>query len=301
MRQVLSLVLSVAVAVASMLSTSVRAQTPQATPRPLGTIVTMPVDQLPGPHTEVWFLRFTLQPGAALPGNEQAGPTLFVPESGEFTVTSDQSLTAASRSGTVAPLAAGVTAVSADGELVALLAPDRARLSVRNEGAEPASVLVLLLMSGEREVEVMQTQEAAAVSPAPETGPADSVTSVGLAIGRAEFGAGPGTITIERISIDAGAASTTVVGAAVEAGTIESGTVDYNVNNGTGFIWPGMAGGTNRGPDPVELRSGVSGQMSVDDGYFFGTGTAASITATGGPAVILRAIVTEQTVATPVP
>jgi len=301
MRQAFSFVLSFAIAITILLPTQVRGQTPESSPGLLGTIVTIPLDALPGPNTEVWFLRFNVASGAALPESEQAGPSVFVLESGELAITSDLGVTTYSRAGEASSVNAGTTQLSAGADTFALLAPDHARLTIRNEGAASASVLVLLLMSAEREVEVMQTEEAAAVTRNPETGASNDVTTQGLAMGRAEFGTGPGTITLERIAIDPGAASTIAASATVQAGTIESGEVDYSVTAGSGYIWPGIASGTEQVLNPVELKAAMSGRMTADDGYFFGVETAASITATGGTAVILRAIVTEQVVATPNP
>jgi hypothetical protein len=253
----------------------------------------MPVDELPGPLTEVWFMRFRFAPGAVLPEQEQAGPVLFFVESGELTMSSDAEVVGYSTQGAVEPLAAGTTTVSAASGRTALLVPDRAHLRVTNGGSEPALALVLLLMSGLREEEVRRTPVPVTETPEAEVG----VTSIGLAIGRAEFGTGPGMIAIERIQLDPGATSA-VNPATVEAGSVEHGKLDYAVTAGSGFVWPGIARGSDQLLDPTELKDGSSGMLSPTDGYFFGLGATATITASE-PTVILRAIVTEQTTGTP--
>jgi hypothetical protein len=271
----------------------VRAQTPSASPGPIGPIVTMPVDQLPGPLTEVWFMRFRFAPGAVLPEQEQAGPVLFFVESGELTMSSDAGVTGYSTQGNVEPLAAGTITVSAASDRTALLVPDRAHLRVTNEGSESASALVLLLMSGLREEEVMRTPVPVTETPEAEVG----ITSVGLALGRAEFGTGPGMIMIERVALKVGDTSPSNP-SSIEAGAVESGKLDYSVSTGSGYVWQGIAQGGDRRINPVELTDGSTGTVSARDGYFFGLGTSAAITATAD-AVILRAVVTEQAAGTP--
>ena len=271
----------------------VSAQTPGATPDQLGTIVAMPVDPLPGPLTEVWFMRFRFAPGAVMPEQEQAGPILFVTEAGELTLTSDASMMGYSAQGAVEPIAAGTTTLSATSGRVALLVPDRAHLRVTNEGAGPASALILLLMSGAREEEVMRTPVPVTETPEAEVG----VTSIGLALGRGEFGTGPGVITIERIRLEAGASSSANP-AGIEGGSVERGKLDYAVTTGTGYVWPGIARGSDQRLDPTELKDGSNGTLSPTDGYFFGLGTSATITA-AEPTIILRAVVTEHATGTP--
>jgi hypothetical protein len=151
-------------------------------------------------------------------------------------------------------------------------------------------------MLSEREEEVMQTEEAAAgsgESPEVERG----VTTTALALGRGEFGVGPGTIVLERVSLSAGTTSA-APGRAIEAGSLEAGQADYSVSAGTGYVWPGLSTGRNQNVQPVELGTGSSGSLASGDGYFFGLGATATITATSD-AVILRAIVSDNDETTP--
>jgi len=293
MKTLHSILLSLVLGFTFVISATAGAQTPAASSAPTGTLATMPVDHLPGPYTEVWFLRFTLAPGGLLPESEQAGPILYVIETGALIVSSDVSVTATSTDNATQSLPPGDTTLSVADGPVALLAPDRAHVSMRNDGPEPASALVLMLASGMREEEITQTEEAAGQPSEVERG----VTTVGLAIGRAEFGTGPGSITIDRLTLRAGDTST-ASDSTVEAGSIESGDVDYAVTAGSGYIWPKIAAGSNQQIEPVELAAGASGTLMNADGYFFGLGTMATITAKSDT-VILRALVTEQVGATP--
>ena len=238
-------------------------------------------------------MRFRFAPGAVLPEQEQAGPILLFMEIGELKMSSDAGVTGYSAQGGVEQLAAGTIVLSATAGHSALLVPDRAHFRVTNESPGSASALVLLLMSGEREEEVMRTPVPVTETPEAEVG----VTSAGLAIGRGKFATGPGSITIERIQLELGATSTTNP-AAVEAGSVELGTLGYAMSTGSGFVWPGIAVSGGRQIDPTQLTDGSSGTLSPGDGYCFGVGSAATVTAQA-KAVILRAVVTEQASSTP--
>ena len=69
-------------------ATSALAQaTPETTPAgDYDVLAEMRVDTLPTPHAEVWFIRFSLEPGGSLPLGKQLGPTILYVESGDLTV-----------------------------------------------------------------------------------------------------------------------------------------------------------------------------------------------------------------------
>lgn len=123
----------------------------QATPQPIAVApgitaafaVSVPVDALPKDAGLVIFARYTLAPGANVPPS--AGPSigLFYVESGQLTLTGTGAATIY-RGGTANPKAEptkpGVEEVLATGDM--LYEPACAANGIRNDGTEPASVLV---------------------------------------------------------------------------------------------------------------------------------------------------------------
>ena len=158
-----SLLVAVLLALMPLLVTS--AQELPATPVPgsvpTGVLAEFPIDALPTPHAEVWFLRMGLEPGGSLPAEKQTGPVVVYVESGVLTLLSDRPLTA-STAGEVAtpsaveasPVANGFETALQPGESV--LIDDGTTLTATNQGDAPTTFLIVLMYAAELEGESVE-------------------------------------------------------------------------------------------------------------------------------------------------
>lgn len=275
---------AILVAVVSVLAPSrSTAQTPVWV-GPMGVIARVPVDTLPGAATEVWFLRVTLQPGASFPVERQTGWSLVAVEQGALMITSDQPLTV-ERAGSPVPPALRVMVDAG----AATLLPLHARFDVRNPGPEPASGLLLLVLSGAEEVITQQTAEAGTAAAAePPTGiDARLIAAAGVGLG-----AGPGELTIERAELDPGTTRDQATPTSVELGGIEQGLATVAVVSGEVLVWPQLMAGVDNPSRTV--RAGSSVVLAAGDGYSVLPGSRVRWAATGAATLVsLRATVAE--------
>jgi hypothetical protein len=237
--------------------------------QPAGVLAQVQVDALPSPHAEVWFLRFTLEPGGSLPLDVQIGPTVLVVEAGELTLVTDQPVEIDGSAPMATPAPGGGTheTVATAGQVAYVR--ENTTLATRNDGDTPASVLALLTFSPERETEAMNQQPSG-------TPPAEPVGMTQMAIGltAAEFPEGPGTITIERVVLAPDATARTDVPDGAIAGGVERGGVTVRIESGHGFVWPGLMqpvgpGGNPEGPRRTEVGAGDTGDLVATDGFGF--------------------------------
>ncbi len=87
----LSVLIGIVVAVAMAIPVAAQpASPPPVEEQPVGVLGEVQVEGLPSVAGEVWFIRFGLEPGGFIPLGLQIGPSVFVVESGELTIASDQ-------------------------------------------------------------------------------------------------------------------------------------------------------------------------------------------------------------------
>jgi hypothetical protein len=262
------------------------AQTPVST-GPIGVLARTPIAAMTGEASEVWFIRYTLGPGAALPADRQLGWSLVAIESGALTVTSDTPLTIGTATSGATPDAA-LTVVPTAGQWIVL--PLHAVVSARNDGPAPATFLVLLVMSGIEETIAMQTTEAGG---GPEATPSGEITSQLFGAAGVEFGAGPGEMTIERAELPAGGTRDQETPNGVEVGGIERGEATLTVLSGEVLMWPRMKTSDNPSKQVV---AGASVTLSANDGYSLLRGAKVRWTAADGSSfVTIRGTVAEAT------
>lgn len=235
---------------------------------PVGILGQVQVDALPSPHAEVWFLRFTLEPGGSLPLDVQIGPTVIVVETGELTLVTDQPVEIDGAVPMATPAAGdGTYETIASAGQVAYVREDTA-LATRNDGDASVSMLALLTFSPERETEAMNQQ--ASGTPTEPVG----FTQMPIGLTAAEFPAGSGSILIERVVLDPNEAARTDVPGGAIAGGVERGSVTVNVDSGNGFLWPEMMEplgpeGGDQPPERIDLMGGGTGELTANDGFGF--------------------------------
>jgi hypothetical protein len=246
------------------------------------------VDQLPAPDAEVWFLRAILDPGGTLPPDQQIGPTLIAVESGTVALSAERSAMVIRAGAKATPTAEqstpGIDLLLGPGD--AALVADGTTIGARNDGTVPAVMLTLLVFSPQREV--LAGEGTATTEPV-------GVTLQPLAVGRARFPAGPGTLVIERVEVAPGASTSTGVPEGAEVGTIEQGAVRIDLASGEMWVTPPVTGGRL-----VEVKPGASAVIAAGDGYGLSAAVASWSAEGGGPATILRARVVPNAEGTPV-
>ncbi len=235
--------------------------------QPTGVLAQVQVDALPSPHAEVWFLRFMLEPGGSLPLDVQIGPTVIVVESGELTLVTDQPVEIDGNLPMATPATGDGTYETVATTRQVVYVHEDTSLAVRNDGDAAVSMLALLTFSPERETEAMNQQSGPPAEPV-------GLTQMPIGLTAAEFRAGPGTITIERVVLDPNATARTDVQGGAIAGGIERGSVEVAPDAGHGFVWPdsmqplGPQGGSEA-PRRVDVEPGDSGELVANDGFGF--------------------------------
>ncbi len=258
--------------------------TPVPGEAPVGVLAEFAVPELPSPHAEVWFLRMQLEPGGSVETGIQAGPSMVYVEWGAVTLTAD---------GPVMPGTAGATPQAAgDLELAAgasAMVDAGTTVSFRNDGSGTASLLALLMYSGE--------QEGADEGSYPEP---VGLTQGGVSIGTAEFMPIPATVTIERVVLQPGDIVEPEMGATdmefpgylgMELGAIETGQADVMLEYASmaNLTWDGMLRGEMSRPQMVPFSRNV--ELGTGDAYAFG-GSTMTWTNTGDePLTILRVVI----------
>jgi hypothetical protein len=269
---------------------SVGAQGVPATPvpgeAPTGVLAQFPIDALPTPHAEVWFLRTGLEPGGILPAGKQIGPLVMYVESGTLTLVTDQPVTVSTASQSVTP---GAAAAPAANEFQTVLRPgdsvlvdDGTMLTVTNDKDEPSTFLVVAIYAAEREGESGE-------------GGAEPIglTQQGVAIGIAEFPAGPGTLAIERAVVEPGDTLENDSGHGmgingIELGAIEQGSIEATFEMGSSWLWPQIL--TTFG-DRQPIDPGATIEMTAGDGYYTFDGSSTWTVTGDEPLVVLRVVI----------
>ncbi len=258
--------------------------TPVPGEAPVGVLAEFAVPELPTPHAEVWFLRMQLEPGGSVETGVQAGPSMVYVEWGVVTVTAD---------GPVMPGVAGATPVAAgDHELVAgasAMVEDGTTLSFSNNGAAPASFLMLVMYPAEME----SADQAEYPEPV-------GLTQGGVSIGTAEFMPIPATVTIERVVLQPGDITEPEMSASdmpfpgylgMELGAIETGQADVMVEYASmaNLTWDGMLRGDMSRPQMVPFSRNV--ELGTGDAYAFGGSTMTWTNSGDEPLTILRVVI----------
>lgn len=274
---------------------------------PIGVLGQVQVDNLPSPDAEVWFIRFFLDPGGSLPLDKQIGPTVVVVESGALDVMTDRPVDVSGSNAATPAANPGMRETTVTAGQTVYIHEDTF-LAVRNNGDQRAAFLALLTFSGVREVESTETEEQAEAAGTPQAQPV-GFSQQPLGVTQAQFPAGPGTVTIERVALQPGQTARTDVTSGAVAGGIERGGAKVSLDSGTCFIWPTImravldANGTgNEGQNRVEnprIRTGESAVLAADDGFGCFGGVLNWQAGSQG-ATVIRAVVQPLSAATPV-
>lgn len=265
--------------------------TPVPGTAPLGVLTTFALPELPTPHAEVWFLRMGLEPGGSLPADMQIGPTVVYVERGELTLGTDRPVT---RSGGVPDATAGaaVASPSSGAELETIvrvgesvLIEDGTALSASNTTNEPATFLAVFMFSGTREGEGQE-------SSAEPVG----LSQRGISVAAAEFPAGPGAITMERVQVAPGETMESDSGhgrgiEGLELGAIEQGTAETTFQTGSSWLWPQIL---IEFQERQPIDPGATIDLAMNDGYSISDGSATWTVTSTDPLIVLRVILMPQ-------
>jgi hypothetical protein len=260
--------------------------TPVPGKAPTGVLAEFPIDSLPAPHAEVWFLRMGLEPGGSIPAAKQIGPLLAYVESGTLTLGADQPVTVstvaehATPGAAASPPAGSIETVLRPGE--AALVGDGTTLSVTNDADAPVTFLVALMYAAEREGESSGSGEPV------------GLTQQGISIASAELPASPGTVTMERVVVEPGGTLENDTGHGMginglELGAIEQGSVEATFEMGASWRWPGML---TAFPEPQPIDPGATVELVTGDGYWTYDGSSTWTVTSDAPLILLRVVVT---------
>jgi len=259
-----------------------------ATPIPgeaaVGILAEFDIDELPSPHTEIWFIRMELDATGSVAMGKQAGPAVIYVESGDLmldaTGTEDRGANAATPS-----TASGTLLATGSSTLI----EPGTDIGFRNEGNVPSSFLMLLMFAGEDEGQYQESL------PEPV-----GLRQGGLAVGTAEFAPFPAHITIERVVLNQDETITPEFRErdqefpgyqGMELGAIETGSADLILDfaSPANLTWPGMLRGEITGPVMVPLSTSL--KIGTGDAYAFYGSTLTWTAADGEPLTILRVII----------
>jgi hypothetical protein len=261
--------------------------TPVPGSAPTGVLAEFPIDALPTPHAEVWFLRMGLEPGGSLPAGKLIGPVVAHVESGELTVVTDRPVTVSTAGETASPGAAaaspaaeGVETVLRPGESV--LVDDGATLTASNNGDEPTTFLIVLMYAAERE-------EGSGEGGGEPIG----LTQQGISVATAEFPAGPGTLTMERVIVEPGDTLESDSGrglgiGGVDLGAVEQGSAGVTFEMGSSWLWPDIL---NEFQDRQPIDPGATIELTAGDGYSTYDGSSTWTVTGDEPLVLIRVVV----------
>jgi quercetin dioxygenase-like cupin family protein len=266
------------------------AQGSMATPvpgdSPIGVLTEFPIDVLPTPHAEVWFMRYGLEPGGTLPAEQLIGPFVAYVESGELTLVTDQPPTVLTAGDSAAP-AFGVTASPvSEFEMVlhmgeSALVDDGTTLTASNDTNEPLTLLVVYIFAAERETASGEGSEPV------------GLTQQGISIARAEFPARAGTLSMERIVVEPGDTLQHDSGqgmgiGGIELGAIEQGSVEATFMMGSSWWWPSILHQFN---DPQPIDPGATVSLTAGDGYYTFDGSSTWVVTGEEPLILLRVVI----------
>lgn len=259
--------------------------TPVPGTAPVGVLAEFDIDELPAPHTEVWFLRMGLEPSGSIPEGSNAGPAIIFVESGKLAISSDEPLV----------LGETVTADSSADELTlvagnSVLIPAGVSTKTFNTSNQPTTFLMLLMYSG------MDEGQGDTNSDEPV-----GLSTTGVSIGLAEFGPSPATITMERVIVEQGdsliSPTSQMEGMGpgwmgMDLGQIETGSAYLEVSHQSfnTLIWPPAAEDQMNGPEQIELTTNL--RVETGDGYSVFNSSLIWTASGDGPLTILRVVVT---------
>lgn len=233
--------------------------TPVPGEAPVGVLAQYDVDELPSPHTEVWFVRMRLAVAGSVAMGKQAGPAVIYVESGNATLVTDLPGEAAANAATPVDAARKVLAA---GEPTFIDAGTP--IEVRNQGASPTSFLMLLMFAAESEGMYQE--------PLPEP---IGLRQGGVSIGTAEFPPLPAQVTIERVTLNPGQILSPdrpvepqfPVVMRMELGAIETGSADVTLDfaSSSNITWPGILRGEMAEPRMVPLSTSI--EIGTGDAY----------------------------------
>jgi hypothetical protein len=276
----------------------VRAQPPPAAQAT--ELVRVAVPTLPGPPdpgVEVWFIRYTIDPGVTLPPSSDLGVSLIYVEQGDLTFTVEGTTVKAVRPNATPQAVPTAGGTPADVRLhtgETLLTGTGNRTGVQNASREPAIVLVLYVFSP---LEEMQGTEGANATP---TGQETGVGQQPLAAGGGALPEGPGTIVIERVEVRPGERTAEKTRLGIEVGAVEQGSARLTAIPPGALVWP-WSKGADVDSEPIFGSAPTERMLQTGDGYALPNGVEGFLFAEGNaPATILRAVVEPQGGATSV-
>ena len=261
--------------------------TPVPTGAPTGVLAQHAIAELPTPHAEVWFLRMGLEPGGSLPAGKQIGPVVAYAEMGELTLVSDRPVTVSTAGDTATPAAISATPGAGEFETVlrpgeSVLVEDGTTLTAENNADEPTSFLMVFIYAAEREGESGESG-----------GEPVGFTQQGISVANAEFPAGPGTLTMERIVVEPGDSLASDSGhgmgvGGVDLGAIEQGSADVTFATGSSWRWPHIL---NQFEDREPIEPGATVGLAAGDGYSTYDGSSSWVVTSDEPLILLRVVI----------
>jgi hypothetical protein len=281
------LVLLLAIAALPTASAQGLPATPVPGEAPTGVLAQFPIAELPTPHAEVWFLRMGLEPGGSLPAGKQIGPVVGSVESGELTLVSDRPVTVSTAGNTGTPTAMAATPEADEYETVlqpgdSVLVNDGVSFTAMNNTSEPTSFLMIFTYEAEREGELGEGG-----------GEPVGFTQQGISIATAEFPAGPGTLTMERIVVEPGDTVASDSGhgmgiGGIDLGAVEQGSADVSFEMGSSWRWPNIL---NQSEEREPIDPGTTTKLMAGDGYSTYDGSSTWVVTSDEPLIVLRVVI----------
>lgn len=263
--------------------TALAAQDIPATPvpaqAPSGVLAEFPIDSLPTPHAEIWFLRMGLEPGGSFPAGEQMGPTVVSVESGDLTLVTDRPVATASTAEPATPQDTTASPASAETETVvqpgaSVFITGGTTVTAVNNGDAPTTFLIVLMFAAE--LESMESDTVA--QPV-------GLTQQGISVGKAEFPDGPGHLVIERVVVEPGDTLESDSGQGVDLGALEQGSAEVTFATGTSWQWPHMLIAFE---DLRPIQVGSTIELATGDGYATYDGSSTWSSTGDQPLILLR-------------
>lgn len=256
----------------------------QGTPVPApasGMLAAVRLERLAAKRIDTFFARYRFEAGGHTPAFERVGTALMAAESGTITLVSDDPVALRP----AGDIPAGTAAVPAE-EIVlttgdAVLVPNEARMSLRNDTGEPASLLALIVYGPYHEFSYTHPTELPGMT---------GVTRQVIGFSAGAFEEVPAILVIERDVVRPRGSAYSSTYRGMEIGAIDSGSARATFRSGTGWMTPNALRRTDLPvlPGDTQIPAGDIVQLDASDGYVSLDG---SITwrATGEqPLVILR-------------
>lgn len=245
-------------------------------------LVALTLEAIPGKRLNTFFARYTFDAGGEAPAFARVGTALIMVESGAISLTSDDpvSLYRASEPGqpsqTEVP-AAGIILEPGDGALV----PNGSRMGLRNDGGEPATLLMLVAYAPYLEFSYVHPTELPGMT---------GITRRVIGFGAGAFEEAPAVMIIGREVVQPSGSAFSSTFGGIEIGAIESGSAMVSFRAGPNWMTPGVLDRADVPilPGETEVHAGDLVELGSSDGYV-STGSAITWRATGDrPLVILR-------------